>query len=1189
MDFIVPITPDRIFAASPHGGVWRTADGGQTWSCRTDRLGSMHITALAADDTGTRVFAATWFFTRLLRSLDGGLTFTEHTIGPLTSNRDGVDDLIVDSSNPGTLYAVTNPGLLRSQDDGLSWEIVLPPDGNDESVFEAVVLSGVQHRVLATRGGLLYSSSTGDPGSFTEIVLPLPGDGHPPFADPAKLALAPVPGQPHHVYMAYIGADEAVYESIDYGASPVFTGRHPRAFHERRLVASADGTTLYNGEHCRIPENTQLNRYADHGVNHGIVSGPYHADLNGLASTTDPYIYLATDGGVFRYHEPDPLLHAWFENLNGNLRTLWLYRVAASRGSETALVAGTQDNGAIVYRGQQWKYVGAGDAGHGFLLTDDPNTGGVFEIISGTRMLYIDGDVATIPDPPGVVCPLPTKGTFVLDSSNPDRVCRAVYGFGDNVLCSEYEGRWPWCTESSGVAVRHLSIVDANHAWALGPLNTVWRTTSGLTGTWNLTADLPMGVRNLDAPEGGDPDRALVFAGVPPQVYETTDGGLSWVPRGVPPLPDPGEPCPPGVPSCDDQVEGDGLPTAFGVTFGGPLLTEVWYVGTNAGLLASVDGGNTWLDTDVPHSEITDLDTYGNVVTVATRGRGAWQRVEEVPLDEIEVPVEFDPFWWLHHNPVFLPELWASELIDQSGDLIQEVRLPGGSGRVFRRGDAAFGAHDFRITSGVPLLAKSDSATSVTLIGPRSPAQPIALQAGWNAVGIVDPSLTLASQLIADAAAQGLLLGAVVDGGGQNGILADRAAGRAPEADFALEEARGVWVFACGDGGLWTPGASGMQGAALSTGAGETTARSDGGSARGQPTTCPDLDSTLANVAADLTGRMPEEFLVCIPEQTVDVGGTAVPICDGPPPVDTDLRVDYSICSSQSDSHGCAVTLWPKEIREDSSGELTVVFDAEANGTATLSDGTVCPVNASVSDASFLVTFREQVDPPAIDLVTVGGAAPGLVLDQEGCGPEADALIAGVVAAAVEQALDQQVSLRLSGLAPHCSPDFPLPDSDLDGTVDCNDGCPLDPDKTDPGACGCGVVDDVDGDGFAFCGFDCNDTDETIWATPGEVRSLTLFHDRDAEMTILDWSPPLAPGGDVVRYDVLVALAPDAFDTGECVESDDDSDTQALSFDSPRPDEILHFLVRGENRCPDGQGTLGTDSAGIERSGRNCP
>ena len=51
-----------------------------------------------------------------------------------------------------------------------------------------------------------------------------------------------------------------------------------------------------------------------------------------------------------------------------------------------------------------------------------------------------------------------------------------------------------------------------------------------------------------------------------------------------------------------------------------------------------------------------------------------------------------------------------------------------------------------------------------------------------------------------------------------------------------------------------------------------------------------------------------------------------------------------------------------------------------------------------------------------------------------------------------------------------CGCGIPDTDSDLDGTLDCEDGCPDDPDKTEPGHCGCGSPEtttfgDVDCDG----------------------------------------------------------------------------------------------------------------------------
>ncbi|TNF38263.1 MAG: DUF5011 domain-containing protein [Deltaproteobacteria bacterium] len=47
-------------------------------------------------------------------------------------------------------------------------------------------------------------------------------------------------------------------------------------------------------------------------------------------------------------------------------------------------------------------------------------------------------------------------------------------------------------------------------------------------------------------------------------------------------------------------------------------------------------------------------------------------------------------------------------------------------------------------------------------------------------------------------------------------------------------------------------------------------------------------------------------------------------------------------------------------------------------------------------------------------------------------------------------------------------------DSDADGALDCEEACPADPSKTEPGVCGCGVADvDSDGDGALDCQDEC--------------------------------------------------------------------------------------------------------------------
>lgn len=61
-----------------------------------------------------------------------------------------------------------------------------------------------------------------------------------------------------------------------------------------------------------------------------------------------------------------------------------------------------------------------------------------------------------------------------------------------------------------------------------------------------------------------------------------------------------------------------------------------------------------------------------------------------------------------------------------------------------------------------------------------------------------------------------------------------------------------------------------------------------------------------------------------------------------------------------------------------------------------------------------------------------------------------------------------------------CGCGVPDTDSDGDGVADCIDDCPNDPDKVDPGVCGCGVSDaDVDQDGTPDCIDNCFDGPDT--------------------------------------------------------------------------------------------------------------
>ncbi|HPM25306.1 MAG TPA: hypothetical protein PLP66_15465, partial [Phycisphaerae bacterium] len=108
-----PTDSNRYFVAGCDGGVWRTTDGGATWTALTDHMPSTSMGALALDPTNENiVYAGTGeanyanhcrYGLGLFKSIDGGETWVhlaEDTFGGRCFSR-----IIVNPQNPQVLYA----------------------------------------------------------------------------------------------------------------------------------------------------------------------------------------------------------------------------------------------------------------------------------------------------------------------------------------------------------------------------------------------------------------------------------------------------------------------------------------------------------------------------------------------------------------------------------------------------------------------------------------------------------------------------------------------------------------------------------------------------------------------------------------------------------------------------------------------------------------------------------------------------------------------------------------------------------------------------------------------------------------------------------------------------------------------------------------------------------------------------
>lgn len=219
---------DIIIAGGANGGIWRSEDGGKSWTKTTDNTLSTAITAIAQDTragktniwyatTGERLGASASkpgaFFTGngFLKSTDGGkswvsLTSTARNTPQFDSNFDLGWNILVNHTvtDKDAVFAAIYSGVYRSLDGGGTWNRVLGT-GTPEYCDIAITKSGILYATIEDVGsqrGIWRSDDNGDnwtritpanfPATYDRMVIGLV----PQFEDQLYiLALTPNAGQ----------------------------------------------------------------------------------------------------------------------------------------------------------------------------------------------------------------------------------------------------------------------------------------------------------------------------------------------------------------------------------------------------------------------------------------------------------------------------------------------------------------------------------------------------------------------------------------------------------------------------------------------------------------------------------------------------------------------------------------------------------------------------------------------------------------------------------------------------------------------------------------------------------------------------------------------------------------------------------------------------------------------------------
>ena len=134
-----PFDKDIMWVGSPGGGLWKTTDGGQTWSTNTDNLPVIGVSYIAINPNNPQemyittgdAHASDTYSIGILKSTDGGATWdTTGMQFPVPSNK-MVNKILIHPNYTDSLFAVTDERIMISPDGGQTWSMGLNSNGGN--------------------------------------------------------------------------------------------------------------------------------------------------------------------------------------------------------------------------------------------------------------------------------------------------------------------------------------------------------------------------------------------------------------------------------------------------------------------------------------------------------------------------------------------------------------------------------------------------------------------------------------------------------------------------------------------------------------------------------------------------------------------------------------------------------------------------------------------------------------------------------------------------------------------------------------------------------------------------------------------------------------------------------------------------------------------------------------------------
>ncbi len=362
VDFIKfhPTNYNIIWVGAPSGGLWKSTNGGVSWSTNTDLLTVVGCSDLVIDPTNTNImYLATgdrdYTATNsigILKSLDGGITW--NSTGLTWSVRDyhRIGKIVIHPTNSTILFATTNIGIYKTTNSGNTWTLIQSGNFGDIE-FKP----GAQATIYAsTRSGGLFYKSNNTGTSFVNITSGLPN-----FTDINKIVIGVTQANPNYVYLLATNSTNnrffGLYLSTNSGNGFTTQSTTPDIISSQGWYTLSLAVNPSNSNEV-FAGGLQNWRSIDGGVNWTQLCCT-HVDIHELdflpgSSTT---LFSCNDGGIYKSIDNGM---TWNDMSNG-LAISQMYRLGTSATNPGLNLTGLQDNGTFRQTNTQWDWVWLGD------------------------------------------------------------------------------------------------------------------------------------------------------------------------------------------------------------------------------------------------------------------------------------------------------------------------------------------------------------------------------------------------------------------------------------------------------------------------------------------------------------------------------------------------------------------------------------------------------------------------------------------------------------------------------------------------------------------------------------------------------------------------------------------------------------------------------------------------------------